>query len=298
MKRWDGVLDEAIWGTPSPQQAVDRNWDWEISDDAWREAVKQRGEGPLDEVAFDLWVPDGVAVVKGVVAISGHGSGENLFRHQGMRALARELHLALFKFVGNPMQRGFWPTSLLFQRLRACGSQCGHPELEHAPLLLYGHSNGTGFSAIFAANESARVWGWISMRPGITFQVYQPRAAQVPGLVIFGENDPFLLRPSPAENLAVVPTIRKRYDAVWNMAVEPKTGHGFPNREAIFCGSSNRKTGARSRPGPRSDRLGSLTCRKTPEPGTWLGQASQDSPSRQDSHRGFRLRPRLLLLLL
>ena len=226
MQRWDGVLDEAIWGTPSPQQAVGRNWDWKISDDAWREAVKQRGEGPLDEVAFDLWVPDGVAVVKGIVAISGHGSGENLFRHQGMRALARELHLALFKFVGNPMQRGFWPTSLLFQRLRTGGRQSGHPELEHAPLFLYGHSNGTGFSAIFAANEPARVWGWISMRPGITFQVYQPRAAQVPGLVIFGENDPFLLRPSPAENLAVVQTIRKRHDAVWNMAVEPKTGHG------------------------------------------------------------------------
>jgi outer membrane receptor protein involved in Fe transport len=36
--------------------------DWKISDDAWREAVKQRGEGPLDEVAFDIWVPDGVAV--------------------------------------------------------------------------------------------------------------------------------------------------------------------------------------------------------------------------------------------
>jgi len=225
-KRWDGVLDEAIWGTPSRQQAVDRNWDWKISDDDWREAVKQRGAGPLDEVAFDLWVPEGVAVVKGVVAISGHGSGENLFRHKGMRSLARELHLALFKFVGNPMQRGFWPTGLLFERLRTSGGQCGHPELEHAPLFLYGHSNGTGFSAIFAANESARVWGWVSMRPGITFQVYQPRAAQVPGLVIFGENDPFLSRPSAAENLAVVPTIRKRYEAVWNMVVEPKTGHG------------------------------------------------------------------------
>lgn len=226
MKRWDGVLDEAIWGTPSPQQAVTRNWDWKIADDAWRDAVEKHGAGLSEEVAFDLWVPDGVAIVKGVVAISGHGSGENLFRHQGMRAVARELHLALFKFVGNPMQRGFWPTSLLFERLRTCGRQSGHPELEHAPLFLYGHSNGTGFSAIFTANEPARVWGWVSMRPGITFQVYQPRAAQVPGLVIFGENDPFLARPSPAENLAVVPTIRKRYDAVWSMAVEPKTGHG------------------------------------------------------------------------
>ncbi len=224
--RWNGVLDEAIWGTPSPQQAVARNWDWKIDDASWREAVKQKGAGPSEEVAFDLWVPDGVAAVKGVVAISGHGSGETLFRHAAMRSLARQLHLALFKFVGNPMQRGFWPSSLLFERLRTFGDTAGHPELAHAPLFLYGHSNGTGFSAIFAANEPARVWGWVSMRPGITFQVYQPRAAQVPGLVIFGENDPFLARPSPAENLAVVPTIRKRYDAVWNMAVEPKTGHG------------------------------------------------------------------------
>ena len=34
------------------------------------------------------------------------------------------------------------------------------------------------------------------MRPGIPFHVYQPGAAQVPGLVIFGEDDPFLARPS------------------------------------------------------------------------------------------------------
>jgi hypothetical protein len=225
-ERWDGVLDEAIWGTPSPQQAVARDWDWKIADDAWREAVGRHGPGPAEEVSFELWVPDGVTVVKGVVAISGHGSGENLFRHKGMRALAKELRLALFKFVGNPMQRGFWPTSLLFDRLRAHGGISGHPELEHAPLFLYGHSNGTGFSAIFTGNEPARVWGWVSMRPGTAFQVYQPRAAQVPGLVIFGENDPFLLRPTREENLAVVTAVRKRYDAVWNMVVEPKTGHG------------------------------------------------------------------------
>jgi hypothetical protein len=64
------------------------------------------------------------------------------------------------------------------------------------------------------------------MRPGITFQVYQPGAAQVPGLVIFGEDDPFLARPSREENLAVVPRLRKQNGALWNIAVEPKTGHG------------------------------------------------------------------------
>ena len=223
---WNGVLDEARWGTPSPQQAVGRDWDWRITDAQWREAVRTKGEGSREEVRFDLWLPDDVPVVKGVVVMSGHGSGESLFRRRDLRVLARELQLALVAFIGNPVQRGFWPHGLLAERLRAFGMTSGHPELEHAPLFLYGHSNGTGFSAVFAAREPDRVWGWVSMRPGITFQVYQPRAARVPGLVIFGEDDHFLARPSREENLAVVPTIRRRHDAVWNMAVEPKTGHG------------------------------------------------------------------------
>jgi hypothetical protein len=223
---WNGVLDEAKWGTPSPQQAVARNWDWKISEAQWREAVKQKGEGKREEVAFDLWLPEGIESVKGIVVMSGHGSGESLFRRADLRMLAKELHLALFKFVGNPMQRGFWPQSLLFEHLKAFGIKSGHRELQHAPLFLYGHSNGTGFSAIFTSYEPERVWGFVSMRPGTTFQVYQPGATQVPGLVIFGEDDAFLARPSQEENLAVVPALRKNHAALWCSAVEPKTGHG------------------------------------------------------------------------
>lgn len=225
-KNWDGVLDEAKWGTPSPKQVLERNWNWVLTDDQWAEVVKQKGEGKSEDTTFDLYVPDGVGVVKGVVVMSGHGSGESLFRRADLRSLARELHLALFKFVGNPMQRGFWPRSLLYERLKVFAAKSAHPEIENAPLFLYGHSNGTGFSAIFPATEGARVWGWVSMRPGITFQVYQPGAAQVPGLVIFGEDDQFFARPSRDENLAVVPAMRKQYNALWNVAVEPKTGHG------------------------------------------------------------------------
>ncbi len=203
-----------------------RNWDWKVSDEQWRTAVNKKSEGKREEVKFDLWLPKDISLIKGLVVMSGHGSGENLFRRDDLRSLAKELHLGLFKFVGNPLQRGFWPRSLLFESLRAFGVKCSHPELEHAPLFLYGHSNGTGFSAVFAANVPERVWGWVSMRPGTVFQVYQPGASQVPGLVIFGEEDPFLARPSKEENLAVVPTLRKNHQAVWNFAVEPKTGHG------------------------------------------------------------------------
>ena len=224
-KNWNGVLDEAKWGTPSPQQAVERSWDWKLSDEQWQQAVKEKGEGKKEDVKFDLWVPEQTTVAKGIVVMSGHGSGEALYKHPELRKIARELHLAIFKFVGNPMQRGFWPRSLLYERLKAFGQRAKHPELENAPLFLYGHSNGTGFSAIFAA-ESTRVWGWVSMRPGTTYQVYQPGAAQIPGLVIFGEADDFFGRPSKAENMGVVEAMRKKHNALWNYAVEPKTGHG------------------------------------------------------------------------
>lgn len=225
-KNWDGVLDEAKWGTPSPQQAVERNWNWNLTDDQWRQAVKEKGAGKKEEVKFDLWIPSEASTVRGIVTISGHGSGEYLYRHPQLRTMAREMHLAIFKFVGNPMQRGFWPRQMLYDRLTTMGGKAGHPELAHAPLFLYGHSNGTGFSAIFTAAESHRVWGWVSMRPGTTFQVYQPGAATAPGLVIFGENDSFLARPSRQENLAVVEVMRKKHHALWCYAVEPKTGHG------------------------------------------------------------------------
>jgi hypothetical protein len=64
------------------------------------------------------------------------------------------------------------------------------------------------------------------MRPGTTQTVDQPRAAQAPGMVMFGEDDPFFAKPSQKENLAIIETMRKDHAALWNYAVEPKTGHG------------------------------------------------------------------------
>lgn len=220
------ILDEVKWGTPAANQVIEQHWDWDLSDGQWAEVVKQKGEGKKEDVKFDLWMPEGIGTARGIVVISGHGSGETLYKHAELRKMARELHLGIFKFVGNPMQRGFWPRSLLDQRLAAFAEKEQHPELNYAPLFLYGHSNGTGFSAIYPAVESSRVWAWISMRPGTTFQVYQPKAAQTPGMVIFGEDDGFFARPSKEQNMAVVEAMRSKHNALWHYAVEPKTGHG------------------------------------------------------------------------
>jgi hypothetical protein len=223
-------------------------------------------------VRFDFWLPEGLAVVKGMVVMSGHGSGESLFSRADLRALAAELGLGLFKFTGNPMQRGFWPRSLLLDRLREFGARSGHAEIGDAPLFLYGHSNGTGFSAVFPSYEPERFWGWVSMRPGITFQVYQPGAAQVPGLVIFGEEDHFLARPSREENLAVVPALRKKHGALWNFAVEPKTGHGPGEKTWPLVFSFLRHTFAARVPADADPRKGAVKL-KTPAPESgYLGE--------------------------
>jgi hypothetical protein len=214
------------WVRAHTQPATTKTWDWKLADDQWRAAVKEKGAGKLQECSFHLWIPAGIQSVRGVVVATGHGSGEPFYRLPELRATARELKLALFMFIGDPVQRGFWPRSLLFDRLREMGTKAGHPETADAPLFLYGHSNGTGFSAVFAAQEPERVWAFVSMRPGTTLQVYQPQASQVPGLVIFGEDDPFFARPSNDENLAVVRRMRQEHDALWSFVVEPKTGHG------------------------------------------------------------------------
>jgi hypothetical protein len=42
-------------------------------------------------VKFDLWLPNGVPVIHGLVVISGHGSGEPLYHRADLRSLAKDL---------------------------------------------------------------------------------------------------------------------------------------------------------------------------------------------------------------
>ncbi|MGE9291947.1 MAG: hypothetical protein ACQKBT_13185 [Puniceicoccales bacterium] len=268
---WDGVLDEEKWGTPSKKQAIARNWEIPLSDEEWEALVASKEPAPLEEVKYDLWIPEGKEGIRGVVAISAHGTGQQMFEDPNLREIARELDLALFRFGGNPVQRGFWPRSLLYNQLRSMGETLGHPEVGDAPLFLYGHSNATGFSAFFPAAESSRVWAWVSMRPGTTFQVYQPGAAQVPGLVIFGEEDSFLERPSVEENLAVVPAMRRNHAALWNYVVEAGTGHAPTEKTWPLVYSFLTKTFAARVPEGADPRNGPVQLNDLSPEGGWRG---------------------------
>jgi hypothetical protein len=215
--------------------------DWSFTEEKWETAQKSRetlerlmtkkNKSETLPVTFKLWLPKGVNCIKGLVVSSGHGSGDNLYKSDDLRKIATELQLGLITFLGENMQRGFWPTSLFYDQVKGLAQASKHPELENVPLFLYGHSNGTGFSGVFPGLHPERVWGWISMRPGAVRQVYQPKAAPVPGMVMFGEKDHFFYEPSYQENIGIIGGLRKEQSSMVHMVVQPAQGHG-PDAQA------------------------------------------------------------------
>lgn len=199
--------------------------DWWMDDAKWKAALAKKGEGKREPVTFKLWIPEGTTCLRGLVVASGHGSGVSLYGREDMRKIAVQLHLGLLTFIGNNMQRGFWPTSLFYDELKKLTVASQHPELENLPFFLYGHSNGTGFSGIFPAHHPERVWGWVSMRPGAVRQVCQPKAAGVPGMVMFGETDHFFTEPSPREYIDLIGRLRKEHSSMIHMVVQPGGTH-------------------------------------------------------------------------
>lgn len=113
-----------------------------------------------------------------------------------------------------------------------------------------------GFSTIFSLYTPECVGGFVSMRPGITFQVHQPGAAQVLGFVVFGEDDGFFARPSREKNLAV----------------EPKTDHSHGEKTWPLVFSFLRHTFTARVPANADERQGPVKLNTlTPETGH-LGQ--------------------------
>src|SRR6476660_7413968 len=86
---------------------------------------------------FSLWLPKSVKKVRGLVAISRHGSGENFFAHQPLRKLAAELHLGLVGFIGDGIQRGMMP-GMLEDALSKLAEQAAHSEIKVAPMFTFG----------------------------------------------------------------------------------------------------------------------------------------------------------------
>lgn len=188
-----------------------------------------RGQGERRQrVEFHAYVPPDVETVKAAFLISRHGMGT--LDHPVLRDFAKRRNVALVGILGAPMQRGFLPVSLIDDHLQRLGEMVGHPELATVPWFTFGHSNGTGFAGILAAERPERTIGWISYHSGGSWHLQFPGIEKVPGLVMHGHLDDWLKHGQER----TVKRLRSERQAPVAMMLEGNVGHGPANPDATW----------------------------------------------------------------
>jgi len=179
---------------------------------------------------FHIWLPNDVPVIKGVFAFVFHGCGQELAENAEMRQLAAELDAAVVGFDKFYMFPGSEaPSSVLLDALSELGKLSDHPELEHAPIFTFGHSNATRFAAGFPSKEPERTIGWVAFKSAFGGQFSLPEIYDIPGMVLSGENDHDYF----SDQLATVRTLRHNHQALMHILVEPGGGHG-PSKPSSY----------------------------------------------------------------
>jgi hypothetical protein len=104
-----------------------------------------------------VWIPDGVAKLRGALVFTSVGLGPEWGQNAEFRELARRLEAAVVQLsdedaFGAYLERcasgGFQP---VLQKLADLGTASGHPELANVPLVGCGHSHGGDFWNYFNA---------------------------------------------------------------------------------------------------------------------------------------------------
>ena len=196
-----------------------------ISEEKWKalfakmEAKPQAGQDK--RVFFHAYVPPDTKRLKAALLISRHGMGE--IDHPVLRAFAKKHSVALIGMLGDPVQRGLYPVSVLDKHISKLGDMVGHPELSEIPILTFGHSNGTGFAGSFPSQRPGRVIAWVSYHSGASFHLQFPGVEQVPGLAMHGHIDKFA---NNGQEQTIM-NMRKDRNAALAMMMEAHVGH-FP----------------------------------------------------------------------
>lgn len=202
-----------------------------LTAEVYRTFVARHGEAPAEEVLLRAYFPPGAARITAVFLISEHGIGGAMMEHPRFRDFADRHQLALVGVLGDPVQRGIYPAEMLESLLTDLGTPAGHPELARVPALTFGHSNGTGFSVLYAALRPERVLGWISFHSGGSWHLLFPGVENSPGLVVHGEKDPYFVN----GQYEAVRRLRRERDAPVSLLVVGGAGHWPADREQMYA---------------------------------------------------------------
>ena len=183
----------------------------------------RKQEYPTERVNFQAYIPQNAAKIKAIFLLSRHGSvgGRKSVDEPHLREFADRNSVALVGLLGNPVQRGFYPVSIIDEDLKRLGHLLHHPELSELPLITLGHSNGSGFAGIFPSQRPERVIAWISYHAGTAFQLQFPNLEKVLGLAMHGSIDPFLKN----GQVETIENLRKNRNAPVALMMEGDVAH-------------------------------------------------------------------------
>lgn len=201
-------------------------------------ASAQDARGAVD-VDGTLLLPHTAKPVRAVVAVLSWGLGSGVYDDPAWRELADDLQCGLLRLSVNnhagPAQPFDLPVAqqavrnasiggadALLKLLKDFARQSGHPELEEARLLLWGHSAAGSFGTTFAATHPTRTTAVVRYSHSRGLSVDLPTITPIPALIFAGEKD----TTAGVEDSEALWQSGRRLQAPWTFALEPDAAHG------------------------------------------------------------------------
>lgn len=171
--------------------------------------------------ACHLWLPDGVKRIRAIFLFTTYGSFGGFAAGSHIRELGRDLECGVVLSEDRLPDKD--PATML-ATLESLATRSAHPEVAHAPLFVFGHSNSTHDMGRFAALVPTRIAGWVAMKSAFGEQFSLPELYRIPGMVVSGEADHSYF----GNQLATVLKLRREHGALMHMLIEADGPH-WPN---------------------------------------------------------------------
>jgi hypothetical protein len=178
-----------------------------------------------------LFLPDKVTQVRAIIVAIDYGNGHAIYGAPEWRKLAETIGGALarvrFTSIGSPtgglgdVNYAQGGGDALFSVLRRLSEDSGHPELNSAPLVIWGHSGAGGVSSILTGLYPERVLAFVRYHSGPVGGDIKV-VSRIPSLLISGGRDT-TAPPSLAEKLWIS---GRALGAPWTFAVHADGVHG------------------------------------------------------------------------
>ncbi len=199
-----------------------------------RAGIAYEVEFPSIGRGLRMWLPRSSQEVRAVL-LWGNGAGGDtrdaaLTPYVQAYAAANRLAVVATSQFGMMIREG--EGDVILAALRSFARQSGHPEIENAPVLFTGHSNGGQMAYEFNAWMPARVIAFTISKGGIyeSYDTLSPQALSTPAVLSAGEVD----EPRRVEAIRRIFDTNRPKGAPWSLIVEQGQGHTWNESVPLY----------------------------------------------------------------